>query len=168
MQLRWSTYDSTSAQDQRVLLWAGLVFALVGAVFGTVGVLVGWSTHEFLAKAAHADGVVIGSVQDQSCSSRSSSHGSSCHWVWKPQVRFLVDGQAHVFVDKVGDDSPSDHPTGQHLTVAYDPDDADDARILRSGPGGYLLPLVFGGFGVLFVPLGVGLCVAWARNRSHT
>lgn len=147
----------------RTRLLAGALFALVGGVFLVIGVVDGWSTHSFLSRAEHVDGVVTGSERGESCSSRHHHH--HCHTVWSPAVDYVVDGHTYSFVDGRSDDSASAHPVGQHVTVAYDPDRPDDARILRKGLDNYFLSLVFGGLGIVFVPIGLVLAVVWLRGR---
>lgn len=142
-----------------VPLLVGSIFTLVGTVFLIVGIAVGASTMSFLDSAERTDGTVIELTERTSTDSDGSSSTA-----WYPTIEFTTPyGETISFVGSTGSNPPA-HDVGDEVPVAYDPDNPSDAK-LSAFLSLYLLPLIFGGIGVVFTPIGIGLLVVGIRKR---
>jgi Protein of unknown function (DUF3592) len=142
----------------------GRLFAIVGGIFGLVGVVLlgvaivlAVSTASFQASAERTDGTVVALTER---TSTSSSGGSST--AWYPTVEYTVDGKRYSFDSPVGAYPPA-YAEGDTVAVAYDPADPADAQI-DSFWSAYLAPVIVGGLGIVFTPLGTVLFVAGRRT----
>jgi hypothetical protein len=143
-----------------VPLFAGGIFALVGTVFLIISVAFTATTLSFLGGAERTEGVVV----DHSLRTSTDRDGNS-RSAYYPVVEFTApDGQTVSFESSTGSNPPS-NDVGDQVEVAYDPDDPSDAR-LTSFVSLYLLPLIFGGIGILFTPIGVVLLVIGIGKRN--
>ncbi len=154
-------------------------FAILGGAFGFAGLvalIVGvWSglwTVLFLGSAERVDGKVIEMTQRPGPSQGPTGVRSSS--TWYPTVTFRVDGKAYTFRSSTSS-SPPRYSVGDTVEVAYAPDNPGDARI-ASFESSYLAPLVFGGLGLLFTPIGTIFLVkarravtqhAWLRRHGQ-
>jgi len=142
----------------------GRFFAILGGVFGLVGVVllgvgVVWAafTMNFLAAAERTEGTVV--ALDGGMSSGSGK-------VWYPTVEYTVDGRVHSFDSRVGSNPPA-FDEGDTVPVAYEPTDPSDAQIVTFSST-YLGPTLFGGFGTVFASIGAAVFVKGRRNlREH-
>ncbi|NUS00969.1 MAG: DUF3592 domain-containing protein [Nonomuraea sp.] len=148
----------------------GRLFTLVGGIFGVIGlILVGVSialaasTASFLASAQHADGTVV-AMTARTTSTRSSDGRVRRQTSWYPTVEFTADGRRYSFRSSTGSNPPS-YTKGEGVAVAYDPDDPSDARI-ASFWSAYLAPLIVGGLGLLFTPVGTVLFIMGRRSPA--
>jgi Protein of unknown function (DUF3592) len=158
----------------------GKLFALVGGIFGLVGIVllvvaaaIAYSTVSFLAAAERVDGEVV-DMTERTSTSTSSSGGTSTSTSWYPTVEFGVDGETYSFQSNTGSNPPA-YDVGDTAEVAYDPNDPNDARLASFG-WAFLAPLIVGGLGIVFTPLGVFLFVkgrrllaqlAWLRENGR-
>jgi uncharacterized protein DUF3592 len=145
----------------------GRFFTLIGGIFGLVGVVmlgVGMalaiSTAAFQASAERTDGTVVALTERTSTSS--SGRRSSA---WYPTVEYTVDGRRYSFDSSVGANPPA-YAEGDTVPVAYDPADPSDAQI-ASVWSAYLAPMILGGLGIVFTPLGTVLFVMGRRQRRQ-
>ncbi|WP_020579635.1 DUF3592 domain-containing protein [Actinopolymorpha alba] len=143
-------------------LIAGAIVAVVGAVMLVVGLALLASTLRFTASAEHADGRIV-SVQPET-TVRRDSDGTRRHTTsWYPTVEFeTAKGESLSFQTSVGREQGA-YEVGETLPVAYDPSDPRDARIATFGAL-YVLPIVFGGLGVVLTPVGAVLLVVGVRS----
>jgi hypothetical protein len=142
----------------------GRLFAIIGAIFGVlglvllgVGIALAISTAGFQASAERADGTVV--ALTERTSTNSSGRRST---EWYPTVEFTVDGRVYSFDSSVGTNPPG-YTEGDTVSVAYDPDDPSDAQIATFWSA-YLAPMIIGGIGIIFAPLGTLFFVKGRRT----
>ena len=140
----------------------GVIFSLVGIGLLVAGVAVSVTTVRFMVTAERVDGTVVDMVERTT--THSTGRGSSTDTAWHPMVEFSVDGKPYSFQGSVGS-SPPAYEVGDTVEVAYDPSDPHDAR-LASFWSAYFLPLILGGIGIVFTPIGVVLLVKAWRIRA--
>ena len=130
----------------------GIIFAIVGAALLVIGVVVFSRTRRFLATAVSAQGTVLEMIQRTS-----KDREGAVSTVWAPRVRFSASGQTIEFESKVGS-SPPRYKEGDTLEVKYDPQDPNNARV-AAGSSMWLVPVLLGGIGVVFLILGLALAI---------
>ena len=117
-----------------------ILFPLIGILLLALSFFFEQKTTAFIAKAVKADGVVSDMVR--SYSNRSYSYA--------PVVRFVArDGKKIEFKSSVSSNPPS-YRIGQKVTVFYDPENPQTAKI-NSFMSLWALPAVTGGVGTLFL-----------------
>jgi hypothetical protein len=138
-----------------ILLVIGLVL-LAGAGFAARAI------RAFVDAAGRAEGTVIGLVESESTDSDGRRHRT-----YHPAVEFrLPSGEVRRFTSDAGA-SPPDHEIGERVTVLYEREDPEDARL----PGTFalwgiaIIPAVFGA--VLGVPGFAIVAVRAARKRRE-
>jgi Protein of unknown function (DUF3592) len=155
-------------------------WGILGSIFGFAGLLTlvlgcwsGVSAVRFVSSAERVDGEVIDMAQSPSVSRGPTGVRSSD--AWHPIVTFRADGRSHTFRSNAGSNPPQ-YRIGETVQVAYTPGNPDDAR-LSSFEALYLVPLIFGGLGLLFTPIGTVALLkarqaaaqqAWLRKHGHT
>ena len=123
------------------------IFAIVGSVMVAVALFLCLRTGNFLRSAATADAVVVENVWSGS---------------YHPRVRFRTNsGQEFTFVSSTGT-SPASYREGESVQVLYDPDSPANASI-NGFVSLWLLPLIFGGIGIVFCSVGL-VPFAWYRH----
>ncbi len=142
----------------KVFKIVGSIFAPIGLIFLVVGVMIYQGTQSFLSQSKSAEGEVIDLVMGTSNSSGSRSS--------YPVVRFKSDdGQVVTFQGSMGS-SPPDFHVGERVTVRYHVENPHDARI-ESFVQLWLLPMVFGGLGLIFSSIGISFwAVVLASSRK--
>ncbi|MGP3919121.1 DUF3592 domain-containing protein [Nonomuraea sp. 10N515B] len=143
----------------RLFTIVGGIFGLIGLVLLCVGIALAASTASFLASANQTEGTVAG-VTARTTTTRSSDGHIRRSTSWYPTVEFTVDGRRYSFLSSTGSNPPS-HKEGESVPVAYDPDDPSNARV-ASFWSAFLAPLIVGGIGVMFTPIGA---VLFAKGR---
>lgn len=145
----------------------GRFFTLVGGIFGLIGLLLlcvgialAASTASFLASAERTDGTVV-ALTERTTTTRSSDGHTRSSTSWYPTVEFTVHGSRYSFQSSTGGNPPS-YEKGEGVPVAYDPGDPSNARI-SSFWSAFLAPLIVGGLGVVFTPIGAILFVKGRR-----
>ncbi|MFF4618995.1 DUF3592 domain-containing protein [Nonomuraea jabiensis] len=138
----------------------GGIFGLVGLVLLCVGVAIAVSTAGFLASAERTDGTVVG-LAARTTTTRGSDGHTRRTTLWYPTVEFTVGGRRYAFQSSTGSNPPS-REKGESVPVAYDPSDPSDARI-ASFWSAFLAPVIVGGLGVVFTPIGAVLFVQGRR-----
>jgi hypothetical protein len=147
----------------------GGIFGLIGLVLLCVGIALAASTANFLASATRTGGTVV-ALTEQTSSDRNGGSSTS----WYPTVEFTVAGRRYSFQSSTGSNPPS-YEKGESVPVAYDADDPSNARI-ASFWSAYLAPMIVGGLGVVFTPIGSVLFVkgrritrlrAWLREHGE-
>ncbi|MEV0385848.1 DUF3592 domain-containing protein [Nonomuraea sp. NPDC050643] len=157
----------------RLFTIVGGIFGLIGLVLLCVGIALAASTASFLGSAERTDGTVVSLIARTTTTRGSDGHARS-GTSYYPTVEFAVGGRRYTFVSSTGGNPPS-HKEGESVPVAYDPDDPSDARIASFGSA-FLAPLIVGGLGAVFTPIGAVLFVkgrriarlrAWLREQGR-
>lgn len=139
----------------KTLLWIGGIFFAFGLAFGAIGV---WNVVDDMALAARGHSVQ-GTVIDLA-----ASYDSDGGTTYRPVVVFRDDnGETHRFTSNMGS-NPAAFDRNEKVTVIYDPWAPQDA-IIDSFSTRYLLPAIFGGFGLIFGGIGAGLLIYVIRRR---
>lgn len=140
----------------RLFAIVGGIFGLVGVVLLAVGIALAVSTAGFRASAERTDGTVVALTEH---TSRSTDGRRSS--AWYPTVEYTVDGRRYAFESSVGADPPA-YAEGDTVPVAYDPAEPAEAQI-DTFWSAYLVPVIIGGLGIGFTPLGTVLFVIGRR-----
>ncbi|MEV0616422.1 DUF3592 domain-containing protein [Nonomuraea sp. NPDC050404] len=157
----------------RLFTIVGAIFGLIGLVLLGVGIVLAASTATFLASAQRADGTVV-AMTERTTTTRGSGGQARSSTSWYPTVEFTIDGRRYSFQSSTGTNPPS-YREGDGVEVAYDPGNPSDARIAAFWSA-FLAPLIVGGLGVVFTPIGTVLFVkgrriarlrAWLRERGQ-
>ncbi|MFF7656746.1 DUF3592 domain-containing protein [Streptomyces sp. NPDC007983] len=135
----------------------GAVFLVIGLIFAGVSV-------SFLTDAKRAQGTVVALEWRNDSSGASRKATQSNKPAAYPVVEFTsADGTSRTFRSSTGSNPPS-YDEGERVEVLYRADSPGDARI-NGFVSLWLLPLVFGGLGLLITGIGTGIAVA-RRRRS--
>lgn len=132
-----------------------LCFAFLAAGLIALAVAAAWysRTSGFVAGAAKAKGIVVDVVPT------SSRRGLA----YAPRVEFVAaDGSRDSLISSVASNPPA-FSRGDSVDVLYDPHNISNARI-NSFAQLWLGPTIFGGLGVLFA--GIGLGILWFQHRQ--
>ncbi|MEU8355425.1 DUF3592 domain-containing protein [Nonomuraea sp. NPDC048882] len=146
--------------NERLITRVGGLFALIGLVLLCVTIALAASTASFLASAQRTDGTVV-ELTARTSTTRDSDGRHRRSTTWHPTVTFTAAGRQYSFESSTGSNPPA-YAEGEAVPVAYDPADPRDARI-SSFWSAFLGPLITGGLGVVFTPLGLLLFVRGRR-----
>lgn len=146
-------------------IWFGMIFAAFGLVFAAIGELLWHFDNKLAGSGERASGVVTGFE---------SSYTSDSGTTYKPRVRYTdAQGTERNFTSSMGS-NPRAFDRGEEVEVIYDPASPDRA-IIDSFSQRHLFPLVFGGTGLLFAAIGMGIAgwqirrrriIAWLKQRG--
>ncbi|MET8006620.1 DUF3592 domain-containing protein [Nonomuraea glycinis] len=142
----------------------GGIFALIGLALLCVTIALAVSTASFLASAQRTDGTVV-ELTARTSTTRNSDGYTRRSTTWYPTVEFTVDGKQYSFESSTGSNPPA-YTKGESLPVAYDPDDPYNAQI-SSFWSAFLAPMITGGLGVLFTPIGTILFLKGRRTARR-
>ena len=126
----------------------GWAMCLFGSVFVAVGLWTLVNGLRFRADASRAEGEVIRLEWDNRPGDR---HGAS------PVVRYRVQDRTVEFRGHIYSNPPA-YSVGEVVSVLYPAESPDEARI-ESFFEQYFLPLIFGGMGLVFSVVGLGLLI---------
>ncbi|HLO84970.1 MAG TPA: DUF3592 domain-containing protein [Nostocaceae cyanobacterium] len=122
----------------------GLLFALGGGVFASIGIKSGIDTRSFLSTAIPAQGTVIDLVESSSTTKNRTSY------TYRPVVKFTTNlGEPTIFESKAGSNPPS-FTKGQQVEVLYNPQNPQSA-VINAWFDIWGLSAVFTGIGSAFV-----------------
>ncbi len=145
--------------NRRGFLIFGGTFA--GAIFLTLGLVLGYQTCTFLATASRAEGEVI-ALERRRSHPRGNRRLTEYHYY--PVVKYMAaDGQTVQFVGQVGSKPPA-FRVGQRVKVLYNPEQPRSARI-NSFFELWLAPMIFTGLGGIFLLMGGVALVNQFRPR---
>jgi hypothetical protein len=133
----------------------GLIFLVVGVGLGVGCLLVASRTKRFLAHAREAQAEVIGLRQRLG-----DNHTRVYHPVLRYQTR---EGATHEVISSVGSHPPR-HKEGDRIAILYNPERPEEVRI-HTFFNVWLVALVLGGMGGLFVLVGGGLALLGGGGR---
>lgn len=145
--------------------WVAFGAIAFGALFLVVGLILAGVSVSFLTDAERARGTVVTLEWRNDHSGVSRKKRVNDEPAAYPVVEFTsADGTPRRFRDSTGSNPPS-YEVGERVEVLYRADSPDDARI-NGFSSLWLLPLIFGGIGLLFA--GIGTVVALVtRGRSR-
>ncbi|TPQ23747.1 DUF3592 domain-containing protein [Streptomyces sporangiiformans] len=135
-----------------------------GALFLVVGLILAGVSVSFLADAESARGTVVALEWRNDHDGASRKKRENDKPAAYPVVEFTsADGTPRTFRSSTGSNPPS-YKEGERVEVLYRADSPEDARI-KGFASLWLLPLIFGGIGLVIA--GIGTAVAMAmRGRS--
>lgn len=137
------------------MLMMGGIFSLFGVLFGGIGLIAFLSTRNFLKTSISRDGTVIELNLYEDFDSS----------VYYPVVTFKFEGEEYQFQGDSGSDPPSYHE-GEKVRVSFQAEHPNEAKI-NSFFSLWMLPLIFGLFGVLFFSIGGGILFFTFVKRSR-
>lgn len=149
------------SQGPRTVAIAGGIFGLVGVLLIGAAIVLVATTTRFLANAERTEGTVI-EVNAKTSISRDADRRRRERTFWYPTVEFTAGGGDTFSFEGTGANPPA-YQVGDRVPVAYDPDNPSDARIASFGSA-YLLPMILGGLGIVFTPVGGYLLVIGRRK----
>ena len=146
--------------------WIAFGVIAFGALFFVIGLITAGMSISLLANGERAQGTVVSLDWQQSSSGSSgvshktrTNNGPMAH----PVVEFTAaDGKSRTFTSSSGSNPPS-YDVGERVEVLYRADSPEDAQI-NGFASLWLLPLVFGGLGLLAAGIGTGVAVAMRRR----
>jgi hypothetical protein len=131
------------------------VLAAVGLALLLGSLAVDNHTASFVRGAARAQGTVTALVPQQSTDYGSITKTPYTRYTYQPVVRFIYKGQLIQFNDSVASSPPAYH-VGETVSVLYRESNPYDARI-DSFLSLWLIPLIFGGIGAIFLAIGAAM-----------
>lgn len=135
-----------------------------GAVFLVVGLILAGVSVSFLADAERSQGTVVALEWRNDGSSTSRKARQNDKPAAYPVVEFTsADGTRRTFRSSTGSNPPS-YDKGEQVEVLYRADSPEDARI-NGFASLWLLPLIFGGIGLVIGGIGTALALV-GRRRS--
>ncbi len=134
-----------------------------GSLFLIIGLILAGVSVSFLRDAKRAQGTVVSldwGTGHGSTYGKSRTTGGSMAY---PVVAFTsADGTTRTFTGSTGSNPPS-YDLGERVEVLYRADSPEDARI-NGFLSLWLLPLIFGGIGLVIAGVGTGVAVAMRRS----
>jgi hypothetical protein len=124
-------------------------------------------TASFVRRAVRTQGTVMALVPHQTANYSNNGtidNGLPVIYSYQPVVRFRVGPQYVLFSDSVAT-SPPAHHVGETVTVLYLESNPYNARI-ESFTSLWLLPLIFGSIGTIFLAVGVRMSVGSRAGRD--
>ncbi|MEV6500735.1 DUF3592 domain-containing protein [Streptomyces prunicolor] len=150
---------------QRARRWILFGVIAFGALFLVIGVITAGVSVSFLVDAERAPGTVVSLEWRQDHSGTSRKNRASDKPMAYPVVEFTsADGTRRTFRDSTGSNPPA-YDAGDRVEVLYHADSPEDARI-NGFLSLWLLPLVFGGIGLVVAAIGTTVAVL-TRRRSR-
>ncbi|MFF2847118.1 DUF3592 domain-containing protein [Streptomyces sp. NPDC058001] len=142
--------------------WITFGVTTFGALFLVVGLILAGVSISFLADAERAPGTVVALEWRSDHSGVSRKNRASDKPAAYPVVEFTsTDGTPRTFRSSTGSNPPA-YEEGERVEVLYRADSPEDARI-NGFASLWLLPLIFGGIGLVIA--GIGTAIAWATRR---
>ncbi len=141
--------------------WVAFALIAFGALFLVVGVILAGVSVSFLADAERARGTVVALEWRNDHDGVSRKKRENDKPAAYPVVEFTsADGTQRTFRNSTGSNPPS-YEEGERVEVLYRADAPEDAQI-NGFASLWLLPLIFGGIGLVIA--GVGTAIAMARR----
>ncbi|MFF3492086.1 DUF3592 domain-containing protein [Streptomyces sp. NPDC002795] len=151
-------------RGRTVRRWVVAGVSAFGGIFLVVGLILTWSSVSLLREADRTTGRVVAlQWRDADTGSSRTSRGRDEPSAY-PVVEFATtDGTAHTFRSSTGSNPPS-YEEGERVEVLYRADAPEDARI-NGFLSLWLLPLIFGGIGLIAAAVATGIAV-FGRRRA--
>ncbi|MFJ8949087.1 DUF3592 domain-containing protein [Streptomyces sp. NPDC102340] len=152
-------------QGRAVRRWVVLGVSAFGAIFLVVGLILAWSSVSLLREADRTTGRVVALKwrdADIGTSRKSRNRDEPSAY---PVVEFAAaDGTPYTFRSSTGSNPPS-YEEGERVEVLYRADDPEDAQI-NGFLSLWLLPLIFGGIGLIAAAVATGIAVFGRQRRA--
>lgn len=123
----------------------GIVFTLVGFLLAAIALFIWLRTQSFLNTAQEAQGTVVQMVY---------SHSSDGGGGYAPVFTFRTITGQEITASENLYSNPPQFKVGQTVTVLYDPENPNRARI-KKGFNLYFVPVLLGFLGLIFGCIGV-------------
>ncbi|MDO0935129.1 DUF3592 domain-containing protein [Streptomyces sp. DG2A-72] len=142
--------------------WIAVGAIAFGSLFLVVGLILAGVSVSFLADAERARGTVVSLEWRNDHNGATREKRQNDKPTAYPVVAFTsADGTSRKFRDSTGSNPPS-YEEGERVEVLYRADSPDDARI-NGFASLWLLPLIFGGIGLVFAGIGTAVAVVGRR-----
>ncbi|MEV1080539.1 DUF3592 domain-containing protein [Streptomyces sp. NPDC050211] len=142
--------------------WIAFGAIAFGSLFLVVGLILAGVSVSFLADAERARGTVVALEWRNDHSGTTRKQRQNDKPTAYPVVEFTsADGTPRTFRESTGSNPPS-YEEGERVEVLYRADSPEDARI-NGFASLWLLPLIFGGIGLVIA--GIGTAVAMVGRR---
>lgn len=144
--------------------WIAFGAIAFGSLFLVVGLILAGVSVSFLADAERTQGTVVALEWRNDHDGASRKKRGNDEPAAYPVVEFAsADGTPRTFRSSTGSNPPS-YEEGERVEVLYRADSPEDARI-NGFASLWLLPLIFGGIGLVIAGIGTGFAMA-RRRRS--
>ncbi|MFE0251879.1 DUF3592 domain-containing protein [Streptomyces sp. NPDC059010] len=144
--------------------WVAFGLIAFGSVFLVIGLVLAGLSVSFLTDAKRAPGTVVELEWQKDDSGTSRKGRGNDEPVAYPVVEFAsADGTKRTFRSSTGSNPPS-YEEGERVEVLYRADSPEDARI-NGFASLWLLPLIFGGIGLVITGVGTAIALV-GRRRS--
>ncbi|MEV0522294.1 DUF3592 domain-containing protein [Streptomyces sp. NPDC050439] len=143
--------------------WVTFGAIALGSVFTVLGVALAGMSISFLKDAERAKGTVVALEWRSDSSGTSRKNQGNDSPAAYPVVEYVSsDGIPRTFQSSMGSNPPS-YDRGEQVEVLYRADAPEDARI-NGFVSLWLLPLIFGGIGLVIAGIGTAVAVAGRRR----
>ncbi|MFJ9821342.1 DUF3592 domain-containing protein [Streptomyces sp. NPDC101151] len=150
-------------RGQRARRWITFGAIAFGALFLVIGLILAGVSVSFLADAERARGTVVALEWRNDHSGVGREKRVKDKPVAYPVVKFTpADGTPRTFRDSTGSNPPA-YEEGEQVEVLYRADSPEDARI-NGFASLWLLPLIFGGIGLVIAGIGTVFALAMRRR----
>ncbi|MER5257052.1 DUF3592 domain-containing protein [Streptomyces sp. NPDC002855] len=144
--------------------WVTIGFLAFGALFLVVGLVLAGKSVAFQSDAERAPGTVVALEWRNDSSGASRKQRENDEPAAYPVVEFTsADGTPRTFRSSTGTNPPA-YEEGEKVEVLYRADSPEDARI-KGFASLWLLPLIFGGIGLVMAGVGTALAMVGRRRR---
>ena len=126
-------------------LYVCIMLTLVGLIFSTIGYRSWDWSNKIIKNGIPTEGVVI-KLKNRINKNRQTGTKA-------PVVQFRTATGEIVTYNSTTYTSPCSYVVGQYVPIWYDPNNPQEATLNRADA--YLLPMIFGGFGILALLLGL-------------
>ncbi|MBP9760999.1 MAG: DUF3592 domain-containing protein [Candidatus Magasanikbacteria bacterium] len=140
--------------DKKALPFVG-IFAGIGVLLIVGAILFGIRQYTFIQKAHQTTGTVIGLVENKSQDSGTT---------YAPELSYTVNTIEYTFVAGFSTYPPS-HAVGDKELIYYDPKFPDQAKLGGFLPV-YLVSLIMGGIGLVFVIVGGSMFLVYTKRKK--
>lgn len=152
-------------RGRRARRWIAFGMIAFGTVFLVVGLILAGMSVSFLADAERARGTVVELEWRSDDNGASRKARENNRPVAYPVVEFTsADGTSRTFRSSTGSNPPS-YEEGEQVEVLYRADSPEDARI-NGFASLWLLPLIFGGIGLVIAGIGTAVAVLGRRRTG--
>ncbi|MFI8962166.1 DUF3592 domain-containing protein [Streptomyces sp. NPDC053493] len=149
-------------RGRRARRWVAGGLIAFGALFSGIGLVLAGVSVSYLTDGERAPGTVVAlEWEEHGGGSRKGRTGDEP--VAHPVVAFTPAGGSPTRFREFTGSNPPAYEVGERVEVLYRPDSPEDARI-DGFAALWLLPLIFGGIGLVIVGVGTGIALV-ARRR---
>lgn len=145
--------------EDKTLTIITTVFTLFGATFFGIALFSFIHTQNFVKAAASTEGVVLELKPVESSSTNSGGY------TYAPVVKFKTPDGKNIHFKSSTSSNPPEFSVGQTVPVLYNRSNPQEAQV-DSFVQLWLLPTVFGGFGIIFMGVGATLIVSSLLSKK--